>query len=190
MSTIRVSIAALALLTTAACDKAREAPEPTLHEVMTGSIDPVADVIWTLSSKAYGDDGNAQPGLLSDADWRGIAQAARKLHDGAAIIVANPDLEVVRPGTKILDEGTVPEAVTAAQVESYVARDLAGLADHARKLSDIALRIEAVAKARDPATTVKLSEELDNVCEACHQRFWYPDQKTLIEFKQTRAALD
>lgn len=190
MSTIRVSITALVLLTTAACDKREEAPRPSLHEVMAGSIDPVADVIWTLSSKAYGDDGTAQEGLLSDADWRRIAQAGRKLHDGAAIIVADPDLQVVRPGTRILDEGTVPEAVTAAQVESYVERDRAGLADHARKLSHIALKIEAAAKARDPATTVKLSEDLDYVCEACHQRFWYPDQKTLIEFKQTRAAHD
>ena len=188
MSTIRVSIAALALFATNACDKREDAPRPTLHEVMTGSIDPVADVIWEASSKSYGLDGNAQPGLLTAKDWEDIAQAARKLHDGAAIIVANPDLQVVRPGTRILDEGTVPEAVTAAQVESYVDRDRAGLADHARKLADIALRIEAAAKARDPATTVKLSEDLDYVCEGCHQRFWYPDQKTLIEYKKSRAS--
>ena len=188
MSTIRVSIAALALFATNACDKREDAPRPTLHEVMTGSIDPVADVIWKASSKSYGPDGNAQPGLLTAKDWEDIAQAARKLHDGAAIIIANPDLQVVRPGTRILDEGTVPEAVTAAQVESYVDRDRAGLADHARKLADIALRIEAAAKARDPATTVKLSEDLDYVCEGCHQRFWYPDQKTLIEYKKSRAS--
>ena len=190
MSTFRLSMTALALLVTAACEKAGEAPEPTLHEVMTGDIDPVADVIWEVSSRAYGEDGNAQAGLLTAKDWSDIAQAARKLHDGAAVIIANPDLTVVKPGTKILDEGTVPEAVTAAQVTSYVERDRPGLARHARELSDIALGIEAAAKARDHATTVKLSEDLDYVCEGCHQRFWYPDQKTLIEYKNSRKVGD
>ena len=169
-------IAPLALMTLVGCQQAVDAPKPTLHEVMVGSIDSVADVIWQTSSKAYGEDGNARAGLLAAKDWDDITQAARKLHDGAAIIIANPDLRVVTPGTKILDEGTVPEAITAAQVERYVDRDRPGLAKHARELSSIALAIEAAAKARNPATVVKLSEDLDEICESCHKRFWYPDQ--------------
>ena len=179
-------IAPLALIALVGCKQAEDAPKPTLHEVMAGSIDPVADVIWEASSKAYGEDGNAQAGLLAAKDWDDIAQAARKLHDGAGIIIANPDLQVMKPGTKILDEGTVPEAVTAAQVEGYVARDRPGLTAHARELSRIALAIEAAAKTRNPATVVKLSEDLDEVCESCHKRFWYPDQPALIEYKKSR----
>ena len=175
--------AALCLLAIAGCKQPAEAPKPTLHEVMVGSVDPVADVIWEASSKAYGDDGNAQDGLLSPKDWDDIAKAARKLHDGAAIIIANPDLKVVKPRTKILDEGTVPDAVTATQVEGYVDRDRRGLAAHARELSSIALAIEAAAKARNAATTVKLSEDLDEVCESCHKRFWYPDQPAPVGAK-------
>ena len=175
--------AALCLLAVTGCKQPPEAPKPTLHEVMAGSIDPVADVIWEASSKAYGDDGTAKDGLLSAKDWNDIAGAARKLHDGAAIIIANPDLKVVKPGTKILDEGTVPEAIIAAQVEGYVDRDRPGLAVHARELSNIALAIEAAAKARNAATTVKLSEDLDEVCESCHKRFWYPDQPAPVGAK-------
>ncbi len=187
MSAVRPKLSmSLAVLALAACAKPAEAPKPTLHEVMAGTIDPVADVIWEASSKAYGEDGNAHAGLLTAQDWTDIAGAARNLHDGAAIIVANPDLKVVKPGTKILDEGTVPEAVTAAQVEAYVERDRPGLAAHARELSSIALAIESAAKARNPATVVKLSEDLDEVCESCHRRFWYPDQPALIEYKKSR----
>ena len=169
-------IAPLALIALAGCNQAGEAPKPTLHEVMVGTIDPIADVIWETSSKSYGSDGNAQSGILSPAEWDKIAKAARDLHDGAAVIAANPDIVVVKPGTKILDEGTVPEAVTAAQVEQYVDRDRPGLGQHARELSVITLNIEAAAKAHDAARTVKLSEDLDEVCESCHKRFWYPDQ--------------
>ena len=169
-------IAALALIALVGCKQAAEAPKPTLNEVMAGTIDPIADVIWEASSKSYGSDGNAQAGILNSSDWDKIAKAGRDLHDGAMIIAANPDIVAVMPGTKILDEGTVPEAITAAQVEQYVDRDRPGLGQHARELSKIGLDIEAAAKAHDASRTVKLSEDLDEVCESCHKRFWYPDQ--------------
>ena len=169
-------IAPLALIALAGCNQAAEVPMPTLHEVMAGTIDPIADVIWETSSKSYGSDGNAQSGILSPAEWDKIAKAARDLHNGSAVIADNPDIVVVKPGAKILDEGKVPEAITAAQVEQYVKRDRPGLSQHARELSLIALNIEVAAKAHDAARTVKLSEDLDEVCESCHKRFWYPDQ--------------
>ena len=175
--------ASLLLLAIAACGQPEPAREPTFHEVMIGMIDPIADVIWKVSSKSYGPDGNAQPGLLTDNDWSEIAKSARILHDGATIIAENPNIEVVRPGVKILDEGVVAEAVTAAQVVAYIDHDRPGLARHARDLSKIALQIEAAAKARDAHATVRLAEELDYVCEACHQRFWYPEQPALTGAK-------
>lgn len=169
--------AVLLLLTLSACAKQEAETQPTLHEVMAGTIDPVADVIWETSSRSYGQDGNAQVGSLTDKDWTAIEQAARKLHDGASIIIKNPDLKATRPGAKILDEGTEPAAVTAAQVATYLDRDRPGLAKEAKALSSIALSIEAAAKAHDAPTVVKLSEDLDDVCEACHKKFWYPEQK-------------
>lgn len=183
--------AAIVLLGVAAlggCKQAPPEPKPVLHEVMAQKVDPIADVIWETSSKSYGDDGNAKSGVLSDAEWKAIARAGRALHDGAMIIASNPDIQVVRPGMKILDEGSVPEAITAKQVETYVNADRPGLGEHARGLSKIALDIEAAAKAHDAVRTVKLSEDLDEVCESCHQRFWYPQQKTLIDYKNSRRA--
>lgn len=168
--------ALIVLLGLAACGKQPTQTEPTLHEVMAGSIDPVADVIWEESSKAYGEDGKAAPGKLTETEWRKIAMAGRDLYDGAMVIANDPDIVAVAPGVKILDEGTVPEAVAATQVAAYIERDRLGLALHARELSAIALAIEAGAKARDVVKVVKLSEDLDYVCEGCHQRFWYPDQ--------------
>ena len=180
MRLLHGTTATLMLLSLAACDKPPAKPKPTLHEVMAGSIDPVADVIWEESSKAYGEDGNAATDKLTNAEWLKIEQAARDLHDGAMVISDNPAIEATRPGVKILDEGVVAEAVTAAQVARYIERDRPGLARHARKLSTIARGIEAAAKAKDVSTTVRLSEELDDVCEACHKRFWYPEQPALV----------
>lgn len=177
MKAFSTQTAALFLLTLSACAKPEAEIQPTLHEVMAGTIDPVADVIWETSSRSYGQDGNAQEGSLTDKDWLAIELAARKLHDGATIIIRNPDLKATRPGVKILDEGTEPAAVTAAQVATYLDRDRPGLAKEANALSTIALSIETAAKAHDAPTVVKLSEDLDDVCEGCHQKFWYPEQK-------------
>ena len=170
------SAALLLALSLSACEKTPTETSPSLHEVMAGSIDPIADVIWAESNKAYGDDGKAAIGKLTDAQWLKIRQAARTLHDGAMVIANNPAIKATRPGMKILDEGMAPEAVTADQVATFIERDRPGLTRHARELSELALGIEAAAKARDAIKTVQLAEELDEVCESCHKRFWYPDQ--------------
>ncbi|HVR89716.1 MAG TPA: hypothetical protein VHG29_01315 [Novosphingobium sp.] len=176
MRLFRKSTALLLLLTLTACERSPAEPKPTLHEVMAGSIDPIADVVWETSSKAYGEDGTGKPGKLTDADWLKIQHAARELHDGATIIIENPDIAATRPGVKILDEGVVAEAITAKQVAAYLDRDRPGLSRHARELSNLALGIESAAKARNAVKTVRLSEDLDDVCESCHKQFWYPDQ--------------
>ena len=169
-----MTVLALSVAVTA-CDNPPTATKPTLHEVMVGSIDPVADIIWTESNKAYDDSGKAAPGVLVAAEWNRIAKAGRDLHDGALAIASDPDIRAAGPNVKILDEGKVPEAVTAAQVAVHLDRDRPGLTRHARELSTIALAIESAAKARDIVKTIALAEELDEVCESCHKRFWYPE---------------
>ena len=176
MKLLQSTIAPFLLVSLAACEKPSTEPKATLHEVMAGSIDPIADVVWETSSKAYGEDGTGKPGKLTDADWLKIQRAARELHDGATVIMENPEIAATRPGVKILDEGVMAEAVTAKQVAGFLDRDRPGLIRHARELSNLALEIESAAKARDAIRTVTLSENLDDVCESCHKQFWYPDQ--------------
>ena len=150
--------------------------ETTLHEIMANSVDPLSDVIWEETGKAYGETGRPEPGKLTSEEWLKVRKAARDLYVAAAKIADNPDIQVVRPGDKLLDEGRVPEAVTAAQVVSYVQRDRSGLTMHARELANQALAMESSAKARDSVKTLILAEELDGICESCHLRFWYPEQ--------------
>jgi hypothetical protein len=145
MRILKATLPALALVSLGACDRQPAQPKPTLHEIMVGSVDPVADVIWGETNKAYNDDGDAAPHTLTEADWVKVQQAARQLHEGAMAIANDPAIEAVRPGVKILDEGNAAEAASAAQVASYLERDRPGLARHAHALADIALQIESAA---------------------------------------------
>ena len=188
MKSLRWAAGSALLMVLAACEKAPEPAVPTLHEIMAGVIDPTADVIWEETGKAYGEDGRPLPGKLTGEEWAKVSAAASQMHAAADNVARNPDIVVVPPGARILDEGRVPEAVTAAQVVSYVEADRPGLARHARDLADHAQRIENAAKARDSVRALLLAEELDAVCESCHQRFWYPEQAALIEFNNERAG--
>jgi cytochrome c556 len=69
--------------------------------------------------------------------------------------------------------------VRADQVVSYVNRDRAGLARHAQELAGHARAIENAAKAHDSVKALLLAEELDQICESCHLKFWYPEQEEL-----------
>ena len=171
----RTLLTVLATLSLVSCQQTPREAVPTLHEIMVGQVDPVADVIWKTASKSYGQDGNAATGLLKDADWARIGKAADELHAGAGAILVNPGLSATRPGVTILDEGKVSDAITSKQVQGYIDSDRPALASHARELASIASAIGAAARAHDAVRAVKLSEDLDEVCESCHKSFWYPD---------------
>ena len=172
-----VLLVSLAALSLAGCHKQAESDSLSLHEVMAGTIDPSADVIWNVGSKSYGADGGPQIGLLNDQEWKKIADAADKLHEGAAYIADHQDIAVVKPGMKILDEGVHPEAITAKQVTGYVEADRPGLVARARELAALSVSIRNAAIAKDAAVMIRDSEQLDEVCESCHKKFWYPALK-------------
>lgn len=159
----------------AGCGAQADTDQPTIHDTMTGRIDPAAQRIWEIAAKSYGDDGTAEGGLLEQEDWQELEFAISSLHDGAIYLADNPDIRVVQDGGKILNEGEFPEAQTAAQVEGFIEADREGYASRARDLVEISDGMQQAVAGRNLVRAVELTEALDYVCENCHQRYWYPN---------------
>jgi cytochrome c556 len=61
-----------------------------------------------------------------------------------------------------------------AQIQALIDADPQGFRDEAAKLVAVAGQAIAAAAARDAAKTDEASNQFNEVCTACHTRFWYP----------------
>lgn len=171
----RLACAVLAGGLLLAAEGMTQKPVPTVHESMTDVIAPQANVLWEVSNGALDDDGNPDASRMKPAQWDQIAAAGQRMHEMAVALATADRLVVAAPGAKI-DGEDGPEGTSAAQVQGFIDADHAAFVEHARALAAAAETFVTAAKAKDAAKLGEVAGTLDQVCEACHIQFWYPNQ--------------
>jgi cytochrome c556 len=159
----------------AAPASAPAADAPTVFGVMNAAIIPGSNKIWELAGNLYDDKGNLDARLLTDAQWTEIKDAAAGISASSKTIASTAGLKVGPPGTKIQSEGT-PGSLGAAEVQAAMDADPKAFSEHATRLVAIADEIATAAAAHDAAKTDDAQSRMTEVCGACHQKFWYPNQ--------------
>lgn len=172
----------------AAQNQSAEKPAiPTINDTMRQVMEPRAETIWGLVSKAYNDIGDGLvASKLSDADWRKIGDSAREMKARAQILVDNADhLTVAAPNEPIMGSQAVGikgnigkewDAASAEQIHARIAADPKKFAEKAKVLVDSADAMARAAGTRDAGLLYKESSQLDEVCDGCHQPFWGTDE--------------
>jgi cytochrome c556 len=146
-----------------------------LREAMKSVLAPQAQVLWDISNKGMNDQGEPDASKLKDEDWAKIASAAKMLQSSATELADAKSIIVARTGEKIQDEEN-PGASTAQQVQGFIDRDIQSFSVMARALANSGADFAAAAKEHDAAKLANASGSLDQVCESCHLRYWYPQQ--------------
>ena len=77
---------------------------------------------------------------------------------------------------KLEGEGN-PGSFDAQQVQAAIEANPAEFRAYSKALAGSMQQIVTAAKAKDVAKLADVSGELDQVCETCHVKFWYPEQK-------------
>ena len=165
----------VAMLLTGCQKPTDEAAPVVLSAAMKAVIAPQAQVLWDISNRALNANGDPDGSKLTDADWAKVVNAGNAVREEAAKLADASTLVVAPPGEKIQDEGN-PGSSAAAQVQGYLNGDRPGWTQHARALSVAGERAVAASKVRDAAKLADVANSLDQVCESCHQKFWYPEQ--------------
>ena len=83
---------------------------------------------------------------------------------------------MAREGKQLEDHGT-PGNLTAEQAEQAIAADRATFVAFSQALHDVGAALLKAADDRNPQGILDAGETLDEVCEGCHLKFWYPGQK-------------
>ena len=86
-----------------------------------------------------------------------------------------PEVLIAPPGARLQDEGA-PGQATSKQIQGFIDANPRDFAAHARALADVSDAFLKAAAAKDAQTLGDASTKLDEVCEACHVKYWYPEQ--------------
>jgi hypothetical protein len=179
---VLVTLAAAAAL--AACGKtespvATSTPSPIkltagIQDIMKDMIDPAADFLWESVSTTTTAEGVEEKQPRTDEEWAEVRKQALILAESANLLLLD-GRHVAREGKQLEDHGT-PGNLTAAESEQAIAADRATFVGFAQALHDVGVQFLKAADQRSPQAIMDAGETMDQVCEGCHLKFWYPGQ--------------
>ncbi|WP_164549729.1 cytochrome c [Altericroceibacterium xinjiangense] len=161
-------------LTSATASSQSALPRISVREAMADHINPATLAVWDVTNTALADDGGLDPRLMDDAAWEKLAGAASVLHSDAALLSAQPKLQVVQPGREA-GQSIAESAYSAEQIQRFIDADPAAFREMAQQLSLTAAELAKAAQERDARRAGETAGQIDALCESCHQKFWYPE---------------
>jgi hypothetical protein len=146
-----------------------------IQDIMAHMIDPAADFLWESVSTTVTAQGVEDKQPRTDAEWNEVRRQAIVLTESANLILME-GRHVAREGKQLEDHGT-PGNLTAAEAEQAIAADRATFVAFGQALHDAGAVFLKAADDRNPQAMLDAGETLDQVCESCHLKFWYPGQQ-------------
>jgi hypothetical protein len=168
-----------------ACNKAAEPPaamgaspfKPTagIQDIMAGMIEPSAEFLWQSVSTTVTEQGVEEKQPRTDEEWNEFRRHAIILTESANLLLIE-GRRVAREGKQLDDHGT-PGNLTLEQVEQAIVTDRTTFVGFSQALHDVGASLVKAADEKDVQAIMNAGETLDEVCEGCHLKFWYPGQK-------------
>jgi hypothetical protein len=170
----------------AACSKSEPpaaTPAPTtspikltagIQDIMKDMIDPAADFLWESVSSTVTFEGTEEKQPRTDEEWAEVRKQALIIAESANLLLL-PGRHVAREG-RVLDDHGTPGNLTAAESEQAIAADRATFEGFGQALHEVGVAFLKAAEERNPQAILDAGETMDEVCEGCHLKFWYPGQ--------------
>ena len=163
------------LLVAAACSPSGPQPEyrttATIKDIMDSMVDPNADFLWESVATIVTAAGTEERGSHHDEEWTNLRKHAIRWSKRQTLQM--PGRHVAKPGEKSENPGI---ELGPEEIEVRINQDRAAFIDFAHKLHDaVAPALKAI-EAKDVKGLSDAGEKIDEACENCHLKYWYPDQ--------------
>jgi hypothetical protein len=152
-------------------------PAATVQDLMSGIIDPASKVVFKAVSTEETPNGIVETAPKNDEEWAAVRKNALMMVEGANLLLM-PGRHIAPPAAAHThNEGEL----APAEIEVRVAKDRAAWNRFAVGFRNAALLSLKAAEGRKTDDFGPAGEAVDNACESCHLRFWYPDQEELLK---------
>ena len=157
-------------------------PRASIQEIMNSQVDPAADLLWEAVSSETTAEGTVDHHPQSEQEWLELRHAAIRLIESANLLVME-GRQVAGDGHQ-LEDAHVPGISSAAEIQRAIDADRATFVTHAHDLHGAATRMLAAIDRRNPAELIEAGGTLDEACERCHLKYWYPNAPLPPELAQ------
>jgi hypothetical protein len=155
----------------AASQPSLQRPIASIQELMQVEVDTAADGIWNAVATISTTAGTEEHQPRTPEEWSAVRNAAITLIEATNLLVI--------PGRRVGANEFPAEAdgaLDSVHIQELVEAKRPTFNAFAVALRGGALGAVAATDARDPAALVRAGGEIDEVCEGCHLKFWYPNQ--------------
>jgi hypothetical protein len=145
----------------------------TIKDLMDSIVDPSADVVWGAVGTVVDQDGAHETFPKTQEEWLNVRRASIRIIEGANLLMM-PGREAAPPGSKSEAPGVElePPEITVLMRKSRTTFDA-----FARALQAVGAEAVRASDAQDAAALLDIGGRMQDVCESCHQVFWYPGAK-------------
>jgi hypothetical protein len=145
----------------------------TIKDLMDSIVDPSADVVWGAVGTVVDQDGAHETFPKTQEEWLNVRRASIRIIEGANLLMM-PGREAAPPGSKSEAPGVELEP---PEITALIKKNRASFDAFARALQAVGAESVRASDAQDTAALLEIGGRMQDVCESCHQVFWYPGAK-------------
>ena len=151
-------------------------PVASVLDIMLDVVDHNADILWESVATISGPKGVEERQPRTDKEWAAVRTNALLVIEGANMLMVE-GRKVARPGQQLEEPGGATD-FTPAQAQAEIDKDRPAFIAFAHSLQDAAGSALAAIEKRDANALLEAGGDLDEACENCHKRYWYPNSPT------------
>jgi hypothetical protein len=145
----------------------------TIRDLMDSIVDPSADVVWGAVGTVVDQDGAHENFPKTQEEWLNVRRAAVRIVEGANLLMM-PGRDAAPPGSKSEAPGVELEP---PEITALIRKNRTSFDAFARSLQAVGAEAVRASDAQDTAALLDIGGRMQDVCESCHQVFWYPGAK-------------
>jgi len=146
-------------------------PTASFQEVMLSIIDPVADQLWDSVSTEITKSGVEEKQPRTDEEWAAVRHQAVTLSEAANLLLIE-GRPLAAPGQALDNKA---DYLNPEEIGKAIDRDRPTFVARVREFQDAAALAVVAADARTPQGVVEAGARIQQACEQCHLRYWYPN---------------
>jgi hypothetical protein len=145
----------------------------SIKDVMESMIDTSADTLWGAAGTIIDKQGTQDLSPKTPEQWLDVRRAAVRIIEGANLLMM-PGREAAPAGTKSEAPGVELEP---AEIAVLIKKKRKSFDAFARALQALGLEALQASEAKNVPLLEDIGGRMEDVCESCHQTFWYPQAK-------------
>jgi hypothetical protein len=142
----------------------------TIKDIMDSVVDPSADYLWDSVATIVTRKGTEERRPRTDMEWKEVRRRAIALVEATNLLIME-GRKVAKPGEKSENPGV---ELGPEDIQALIDADRASLIKYAHGLHDAGMKALAAIDKKDPDALSDSGEAIDEACEQCHLKYWYP----------------